>query len=139
MGAHLDGRRTVVSFVGLTLGIVVLFGLVALAALQPHDGLTWVEIPTLGADLRPDAGLRISPLKDTALVDALRDQPLAGGSLQTLLIPPGLVAAGPFIATLIPADRPTLSPAPVQPLPVRPTPKPTPTPRPPHEHERGGE
>ncbi len=143
MGAHSNGGRTIVSFIGLTLGIVVLFGLVALVALQPRDGLTWVEIPTLGADLRLDLAAQISPLKNAAIPDALRDQPLAGGSSQTLLIPPGLVAAGPFIATLITAQRPTLSPAPVQPLPLlprlRPNPTPTPTPRPHHEQDRGGE
>jgi hypothetical protein len=143
MGAHSDGRRTVVSFIGLTLGIVVLFGLVALVALQPRDGLTWVEIPNLAADLHLDATVQIAPLNNAAIPDAVRDQALTAGSSETLLIPAGLVAAGPFIATLIPAGRPTLSAASVQPLPLlprpRPRPTPTPTPRPHHEHDHGGD
>ena len=143
MGAYFKAGRTVVSFGGLTLGVVLLFGFVALVALQPRDGLAWVEIPRLGADLRLDSTVQISPLTNAAIPDAVRDQPLIGGSSDLLLIPPGLVAAGPFIATLVTTERPTLSPAPVQPLPVlprpRPRPTPTPTPRWHHDHEGGGE
>jgi len=133
MGALTVARRVVAGFIGLSLGlgIVVLFGLVALVALQPRDGLAWVRTPDLGADLRLDAGLRISPLKSSAVADALRDRALERGWSQAMVVPPGLavVQTGSFGMTLAPTARLVLAPTPV------------PTPRPRHTEpaEHGGE
>ena len=67
MGTGLHVRRTLAGFFGLAAVIVVLFGVIALVALQPRDGLAWVNIPQLGPDLGLDAGLRSKPLKDTSV------------------------------------------------------------------------
>jgi hypothetical protein len=139
MGAHSTGRRTLAGFFGLALVVVVLFGLMALVALRPTDGLAWVQVPDLSADLRLDAGLQTKPLKDTVIAQAVRDQPIDGAAPGGLAIAPALavVPARPLVAgSLPPASRPTPQPTPKptsQPTPVptpNPTPNPTPTPTP---------
>ncbi|TMF57682.1 MAG: hypothetical protein E6I22_03570, partial [Chloroflexi bacterium] len=62
MGANRKGRRTLAGFTGLGVGVVVLFGAVALAALRPNDGLAWVQVPSLGPDFGLDSGARTKPL-----------------------------------------------------------------------------
>ena len=82
MGTGLHVRRTLAGFFGLTAVVVVLFGVIALVALQPREGLAWVNIPQLGPDLGLDAGLHTKPLKETVVAAAMRDLTLEGqGSL----------------------------------------------------------
>jgi len=71
MGAHSNGRRALAAFFGLSVGVVMLFGLVALVALRPVDSLAWVQVPDLAADLRLDAGLQTKPLKNAVVAEAL--------------------------------------------------------------------
>jgi hypothetical protein len=134
MGAHSTGRRTLAGFFGLALVVVVLFGLVALVALRPTDGLAWVQVPDLSADLRLDAGLQTKPLKDTVIAQAVRDQPIDGAAPGGLAIAPALaiVPARPLVAgSLPPASRPTPQPTPKPTSqPPVPTPNPTATPIP---------
>lgn len=128
MGAHSNGRRALAGFFGLVPLVVVLFGVVAMVALHPVDGLAWVQVPDLTADLRLDAGLVTKPLNATIVAEALRDQALVGGS-QALAVPPALAVVPPpavVAVSLPPAARPVQSPvsAPVS------TPAPSPTPVP---------
>src|SRR5919201_4236725 len=94
MGAQSYGRRAL-GFFGLALGVVALFGVVALVALRPTDGFAWVQVPDLTADLRLDGGLQTKPLKDTIVAEALHDSGLDGGSGQALALPPALAVAPP--------------------------------------------
>ena len=143
MGAHSRGGRALAGFFGLTILVVVLFGLVALVALRPTDGLAWVQVPDLSADLRLDAGLQTKPLKDTVLAEALHDRALEGNTVEALAVPPALAVTPPkpVVAVVLPPSvRPvtppaaTPSPAPTsQPTPTpvaTPSPSPTPTPTP---------
>jgi outer membrane biosynthesis protein TonB len=139
MGAHSNGRRALAAFFGLSLGVVLLFGLVALVALRPTDNLAWVQVPDLGADLRLDAGLQTKPLKNAVVTEALHDQALDGMTAGTLSVSPALaLVAPPAVAMRIPpAVRPVTTPVPVpsQPAPqpspsAFPTPQPTATPAP---------
>jgi outer membrane biosynthesis protein TonB len=135
MGAHSNGRRALAAFFGLSLGVVLLFGLVALVALRPTDNLAWVQVPDLGADLRLDAGLQTKPLKNAVVAEVLHDQALDGLTAGTLSVPPALaLVAPPAVAMRIPpAVRPVTTPvaAPSQPAPSPSlTPQPTATPAP---------
>ena len=129
MGAHSRGGRALAGFFGLAILVVVLFGLVALVALRPTDGLAWVHIPDLSADLRLDAGLQTKPLKDTVLAEALHDRALEGNAVEALAVPPALAVAlpKPVVAVVLPPSvRPVTTPA-ATPTPA-PTSQPTPTP-----------
>src|SRR6202165_978012 len=101
MGTGLHVRRTLAGFFGLAAVVVVLFGVIALVALQPREGLAWVNVPQLGPDLGLDAGLQTKPLKQTVVADAVRDRGIDGqGSLTVtavLTAPKGdpLTALGP--------------------------------------------
>ncbi|HET9848000.1 MAG TPA: hypothetical protein VFR68_05535 [Candidatus Dormibacteraeota bacterium] len=140
MGAHSDGRRALAGFFALAFGVALLFGLVALVALQPSDGYAWVQTPDLAADLRLDAALHTKPLKSTVISEALSDQPLEGSSPASLALTPALAvppAATTVAVSLPPATRPVTTPQPVlgptgpQPSPApspMSTPSPTPTP-----------
>jgi outer membrane biosynthesis protein TonB len=133
MGAHSNGRRALAAFFGLSLGVVVLFGLVALVALRPVDSLAWVQVPDLAADLRLDAGLQTKPLKNAVVAEALHDQARDGITAGTLAVPPALaLVAPPAVAIRVPpATRPVTPPTPAPTLPVpspSPAPQPTPTP-----------
>lgn len=128
-------------FLGLALGVVLLFGIVALVALRPVDGLAWVHLPDLGADLRLDAGLHLRPLKDTIVAEALRDRQIEGSAGAALAVPPALAVAAPpqqvavnlppsarpVIPPTLPAPGPTPDPGAAQPAPVAPV-APTPDP-----------
>ncbi|HYY46082.1 MAG TPA: hypothetical protein VE951_03410 [Candidatus Angelobacter sp.] len=139
MGAHSSGRRTLAGFFGLAFGVVLLFGLVALVALQPTDRLAWVQVPDLTADLRLDAGLHTKPLKTTVIAEALDDRALEGATAVSLAVPPLLaVAPAPsaVAVSLPPSTRPVTTPQPIlaptsspQPTPA-PSPPPSPTPAP---------
>jgi outer membrane biosynthesis protein TonB len=133
MGAHSNGRRALAAFFGLSLGVVLLFGLVALVALRPTDSLAWVQVPDLGADLRLDAGLQTKPLKNAVLAEVLRDHALDGTTAGALSVSPALaLVAPPAVAMRIPpAVRPVTTPvpAPSQPAP-QPVPSPAPAPQP---------
>lgn len=141
MGAHSGGRRALVGFFTLAFGVVLLFGLVALVALQPSDGFAWVQTPDLTADLRLDAALHTKPLKNTVIAEALSDQSLEGSTPASLALMPALTvppAPATVAVSLPPATRPVTTPQPVlgptgspQPSPAQsPTPAPTPTPTP---------
>ena len=134
MGSHRNGRRTLAGFFSLAFGIVMLFGLVAMAALRPTDGLAWVQVPDLSPDLGLDAGLRTKPLKLSVVAETLKDGALSGS--QTLVVAPVLTVAQPPAPstgpTPPPASRPVATPRPT-PTPVSSppaTPNPTPTPAP---------
>ena len=139
MGAHSSGRRALAGFFALAFGVVLLFGLVALVALQPSDGFAWVETPDLTADLRLDAALHTKPLKTSVIAEALSDQPLDGGNAGSLALAPALSvppAPAAVAVSLPPATRPVTTPQPAlgptgspQPSPAQsPTPAPSPTP-----------
>src|ERR1700737_3757089 len=118
MAPSYHARRTLAGFLGLTAVIVVLFGVIALVALQPHDGLAWVNVPQLGPDLGLDAGLRTKPLKQAVVAEAVRDLGIEGqGSLAVTAILSTAPKADPLTAL-----RPTARPV------VQPTPTPDPTP-----------
>src|SRR5438876_4155041 len=121
MGAPSTGWRTLAAFFGVAFGVAVLFALVALVALQPRDGLAWVQVPDLAADLRVDSGLQTKPLKGTVVAAVLQDQALDGTTASGLAVAPALaVAPQPTVAiNLPPTSRPVTTPAP--------TPKPAPT------------
>src|SRR2546428_13904187 len=130
MGAYSNGRRALAAFFGLSLGVVVLFGLLALVALRPTDGLAWVQVPDLAADLRLDAGLQSKPLKSAVVAEALQDQGLDGSVGDSLALPPALavVVPQPVVAVrLAPAVRPGTTPTPA-PSPPAPPPYATPLP-----------
>src|ERR1700730_1354110 len=141
MGPYFHARRTLAGFLGLAAVIVVLFGVIALVALQPRDGLAWGNIPQLGPDLGLDAGLQTKPLKQTVVAGAVRDRGIDGqGSLSVtavLAAPKGdpLTALGPTTRPVIqptvipdatPAPTPASHTAPTQPPLSAPTPPPTP-------------
>lgn len=137
MGAHASGRRALASFFALALGIVLLFGAVALVALRPVDNLAWAQVPDLTADLRLDAGLQSKPLKSAVIAEALQDEALTGNSPQALAVQPALAAPPPPVVAVnpIPATRPVTQPNPAPPAPTTtpstgPTASPTPSPTP---------
>ena len=141
MGARSSGWRALAAFFGVALGVGLLFALVALVALQPRDGLAWVRVPDLGADLRLDSGLRTKPLKDTVVAAVFQDRALDGPTASGLAIAPALAATPPQQPTVAmsvpPAVRPVTTPGPSQPAPavtpdpaLAPTPTPNPTPGP---------
>jgi outer membrane biosynthesis protein TonB len=141
MGAHSKGGRALAGFFGLSALVVLLFGLVAMVALRPTDGLAWVQVPDLSADLRLDAGLQTKPLKNTVLAEALHDRALEGNAVEALAVAPALAVTPPkpVVAVVLPPSvrpvttpPPTPTPAPTaQPTPTPgPTPTPTPSPQP---------
>ena len=133
MGAPSKSWRALAGFLGVAAGVALLFTLVAMVALRPKDGLAWVWVPDLGADLRVDAGLQTKPLKDTVVAAVLQDRALEGTTASGLSVAPAL-AVTPHPAVAIntsPAARPVTTPAPSQPGPTAtpdPGPGPTPTP-----------
>ena len=141
MGAHSHGGRALAGFFGLALGVVLLFGMVALVALRPTDGFAWVQVPDLTADLRLDSGLQTKPLKNTVIAEALSDRGLDGTSADAIAVPPALAIAPPpqlavTAASQPPAVRPVTAPVPSatpsgspQPT-LAPTPSPSPSPTP---------
>src|ERR1700694_1229152 len=112
MGTQFHARRALAGFFGLAAVIVVLFGVIALVALQPHDGLAWGNVPQLGPDLGLDAGLRTKPLKETVVADAARDRAIEGqGSLSVTAVMSAAPKGDPLTA-LAPTNRPVaLGPA----------------------------
>src|SRR5438067_6074774 len=135
MGAQSYGPRALAGFIGLALGMVLLFGAVALVALRPTDGLAWVQVPDLAADLRLDAGLQTKPLKNTVIAEVLRDQALSGPSGNSLALAPALAVVPPpaIVAVSIPpSSRPVITPpsTPSATATAVPTPAPSPTPAP---------
>src|SRR6202165_908434 len=129
MGTRFHARRTLAGFFGLSAVIVVLFGVIALVALQPRDGLAWVSIPQLGPDLGLDAGLHTKPLKGTVVADAVRDRGIEG---EASLSVTAVMAAprGDPLTAMGPTARPVLI-VPVVPDPTSaPTPAPTAAPTP---------
>src|SRR5690349_13748494 len=135
MGAPSTGWRTLAAFFGIAVGVAVLFALVALVALQPRDGLAWVQVPDLAADLRVDSGLQAKPLKNSVVAAVLLDQGLDGTTASGLAVPPALANA-PQPATvalnLSPTARPVTTPDPTATPAATPDPgiAPTPTPAP---------
>jgi len=136
MGAPSTGWRTLAAFFGVAFGVAVLFALVALVALQPHDGLAWVQVPDLSADMRVDSGLQTKPLKNTVVAAVLEDQKLDGAAGSGLALAPALANAPqqPTVAlNLPPSARPVTTPDPnAVPAPTpdpgfAPTPTPAPT------------
>src|SRR5579864_3154790 len=155
MGALSSGRRMLAGFVALALGLIVLFGSVALVALHPVDSFAWVSVPDLTSDLRLDAGLQTKPLKSSVVGEALADREIGMGSPQALAVAPALALPAPsspvVVLSATPSARPVATPAPTpvptsQPVPTQagptasptpsaapspaPTPQPTPTPSP---------
>jgi outer membrane biosynthesis protein TonB len=136
MGAPSNGWRALAAFFGIALGVALLFALVALVALRPKDGLAWVQVPDLAADLRVDAGLQTKPLKDSVVAAVLQDQGLDGPTASGLAVAPALAPQQqPTVAiSQPPAARPVTTPYPSQSAPaatpdpaLAPTPTPTPT------------
>src|SRR2546428_12594403 len=115
MGAHSNGWRALAGFLGVAAGVALLFALVAMVALRPRDGLAWVRVPDLGADLRVDAGLQTKPLKDTVVAAVLQDLGLDGTTASGLATAPALaVTQQPVVAiNTAPAARPVTTPDPV--------------------------
>src|SRR5712691_8662862 len=140
MGAPSTGWRTLAAFFGVAFGVALLFALVALVALRPRDGLAWVEVPDLAADLRVDSGLQTKPLKNSVVAAVLQDQGLDGATAGGLAVAPALANAAqpPTVAlNLTPTARPVTTPNPnAAPAPT-PTPPPAPHPSPP-PHPRAG-
>src|SRR6266487_4551250 len=133
MGAPSKSWRALAGFLGVAAGVALLFTLVAMVALRPKDGLAWISVPDLGADLRVDAGLQTKPLKDTVVAAVLQDRALEGTTASGLSVAPALaVTPQPAVAiNTSPAARPVTTPAPSQPGPTAtpdPGPGPTPTP-----------
>src|SRR3984893_8169705 len=125
MGPYFHARRTLAGFLGLAAVIVVLFGVIALVALQPRDGLAWLNLPHLGPDLGLDAGLHTKPLKETVVADALRDLTLEGqGSLSVTAI---LSPVSNPITAMGPTARPVSQPTPAPTVAPDPTANPAPT------------
>src|SRR3989442_1128590 len=135
MGAPSNGWRALAAFFGVALGVALLFALVALVALRPKDGLAWVQVPDLAADLRVDAGLQTKPLKASVVAAVLQDQGLDGPTAGGLAVAPALAPQQqPTVAmSQPPAARPVTTPYPSQSAPAAtpaPAPVPTPTPTP---------
>jgi hypothetical protein len=158
MDAVWSSIRKLAAFAGVALGLMVVFGLVAMAALRPLSGYAWVTAPLLAPDYRLDPGLTVKPLSDRVVVDAVKDQALLGpgGSSPVPEVPPILTAAAPPVTlmaatpgarptapptsgpasnpspapTAAPAPAPSPSPTPVATLQPTPTPTPSPTPTP---------
>src|SRR6267378_4068641 len=125
MGAHSNSWRALAGFFGVAVGVALLFALVAMVALRPRDGLAWVRVPDLSADLRIDAGLQTKPLKNSVVAAVLQDQALDGTTGSGLAVAPALVVAPqqPAVAmSATPAARPVTTPDP------GPAPAPTPDP-----------
>src|SRR5919201_1603798 len=123
--------RTILGFAGLAAGVTALFAAVALAALQPVDGLAWVTTPALAPDLGLDSGLRTRPLNARIVGEAVRDRTLIGmtGAGSGPVVNPILTATQPGqTGGGIPSTRPTATPAPTPTPKARPTPTPTPAP-----------
>ena len=139
MGAPSTGWRALAAFFGIAVGIAGLFALVALVALQPRDGLAWVQVPDLAADLRVDSGLQTKPLKSSVVAAVLQDQGLDGATAIGLAVAPALANA-PQPATVainlsptarpVTAPNPTPTPAPSATSGPAPTPAPTSSPSP---------
>ncbi len=142
MGATSNPRRALAGYLTVAAGIALLFGVVALAALRPADGLAWVRLPELGADFGLDPGLKTRPLRSTIVAEALQDR-LDGstGSEASLVIPPILAmtapnavpsAAGPGrpVAVGKPVPNPSAAPSPTPIATASPTASPTPAPTP---------
>src|SRR5260370_11294941 len=107
MGAPSNGWRVLAAFFGIALGVALLFALVAMVALRPKDGLAWVQVPDLAADLRVDAGLQSKPLKDSVVAAVLQDQGLDGPTTSGLAVAPALAQQQPTVAmSQPPAARP---------------------------------
>src|SRR5437870_12251218 len=116
MGAPSKSWRALAGFLGVAAGVALLFTLVAMVALRPKDGLAWVWVPDLGADLRVDAGLLTKPLKDTVVAAVLQDRALERTTASGLAVAPPLAGA----------------PNPAGPVTPRPAARPVPPPAPPH-------
>src|SRR5256885_13766683 len=114
MGAPSKSWRALAGFLGVAAGVALLFTLVAMVALRPKEGLAWVWVPDLGADLRVDAGLQTKPLKDTVVAAGLSDLALQGTPPSGLFVGPALAATPPPPLALhtSPAPRPVTPPAP---------------------------
>src|SRR6059058_3081469 len=133
MGAPSNGWRALAGFLGVAAGVALLFALVAMVALRPRDGLAWVRVPDLAADLRVDAGLQTKPLKETVVAAVLQDLALDGATGSGLAVAPALVVTQPPAVAIntSPATRPVATPNPAQPGPTAtPSPGPAPTPTP---------
>ena len=133
MGIPSNGWRALAGFLGVAAGVALLFALVATVALRPRDGLAWVRVPDLSADLRVDGGLQTKPLKETVVAAVLQDRALDGTTGSGLAVAPALaVTQQPAVAiSTSPAARPVTTPNPAQPGPTAtPTPGPAPTPTP---------
>jgi len=133
MGAPSNGWRALAGFLGVAAGVALLFALVAMVALRPKDGLAWVRVPDLSADLRVDAGLQTKPLKETVVAAVLQDLGLDGTTASGLAIAPALAISQPASVAMstAPAARPVTPPDPSQPAPTAtPVPGPAPTPTP---------
>src|SRR6266550_1083615 len=135
MGAPSNGWRALAGFLGVAAGVALLFALVAMVALRPRDGLAWVRVPDLSADLRVDAGLQTKPLKESVVAAVLQDLGLDGTTASGLAIAPALAISQPASVAMntAPAARPVTPPDPSQPAPTAtpaPTPSPTPAPTP---------
>ena len=96
MGAPSNSWRALAGFLGVAAGVALLFALVAMVALRPRDGLAWVRVPDLSADLRVDAGLQTKPLKDTVVA-------AHGGTARALIA--HLATLPPEDATHYPIDQ----------------------------------
>ena len=133
MGIPSNSWRALAGFLGVAAGIALLFALVATVALRPRDGLAWVRVPDLSADLRVDGGLQTKPLKETVVAAVLQDRALDGTTGSGLAVAPALaVTQQPAVAiSTSPAARPVTTPNPAQPGPTAtPSPGPAPTPTP---------
>src|SRR6202035_193416 len=106
MGTQFHARRTLAGFFGLAAVIVVLFGVIALVALQPRDGLAWVNVPQLGPDLGLDAGLRTKRLKETSAADAASDRALQGRDAPSVTAVMSAAPRGDPLTALAPTNRP---------------------------------
>ncbi len=131
MGAPSNSWRALAGFLGVAAGVALLFALVAMVALRPRDGLAWVRVPDLAADLRVDVGLQTKPLKDTVVAAVLQDLALDGATGSGLAVAPALAVTQPPAVAIntSPATRPVATPNPSQPGPT-PTPSPGPAPTP---------
>jgi len=133
MGTPSNGWRALAGFLGVAAGVALLFALVAMVALRPRDGLAWVQVPDLSADLRVDAGLQTKPLKESVVAAVLQDLGLDGTTASGLAIAPALAISQPASVAMntAPAARPVNPPDPSQPAPTAtPVPGPAPTPTP---------
>jgi len=133
MGIPSNSWRALAGFLGVAAGVALLFALVATVALRPRDGLAWVRVPDLSADLRVDGGLQTKPLKETVVAAVLQDRALDGTTGSGLAVAPALaMTQQPAVAiSTSPAARPVTTPNPAQPGPTAtPTPGPAPTPTP---------